>query len=178
MPESLRIRKLQFVGHSLRGKEELISKYLLWEPKHGRRNTRTPSTTYLDQLKRGTDLRMKELKNIMEDREEWKKLVGDVRVRSKLIDFIEILPFIMTVSAISSALWPENITIVIISIAGFYNYNFSKLLLTIDIHHFGCLHLLLRLCPALFRPLSPSIKLQILLLCFHTFLTEVVGRSC
>ena len=29
-----------------------------------------------------------------------------------------------------------------------------------------------------FNPLSPSIKLQILLLCFHTFLTEVVGRSC
>ena len=28
------------------------------------------------------------------------------------------------------------------------------------------------------NPLSPSIKLQILLLCFHTFLTEVVGRSC
>ena len=25
--------------------------------------------------------------------------------------------------------------------------------------------------------LSPSIKLHILLLCFHTFLTEVVGRS-
>ena len=25
--------------------------------------------------------------------------------------------------------------------------------------------------------LSPSIKLQILFLCFHTFLTEVVGRS-
>ena len=28
------------------------------------------------------------------------------------------------------------------------------------------------------NPLSSSIKLQILLLCFHTFLTEVVGRSC
>ena len=28
-----------------------------------------------------------------------------------------------------------------------------------------------------FNPLKPSIKLQILLLCFHTFLTEVVG-SC
>ena len=26
--------------------------------------------------------------------------------------------------------------------------------------------------------LSPSIKLQFLLLCFRTFLTEVVGRSC
>ena len=29
-----------------------------------------------------------------------------------------------------------------------------------------------------FNPLRPGIKLQILLLCFHTFLTEVVGRSC
>ena len=28
------------------------------------------------------------------------------------------------------------------------------------------------------NPLSPSIKLQILFLCFHTFLTEVVERSC
>ena len=31
---------------------------------------------------------------------------------------------------------------------------------------------------SLINPLSPGIKLQILLLCFHTFLTEVVGRSC
>ena len=28
------------------------------------------------------------------------------------------------------------------------------------------------------NPLSPGIKLKILLLCFHTFLKEVVGRSC
>ena len=28
------------------------------------------------------------------------------------------------------------------------------------------------------NPLSPGLKLQILLLCFHTFLTEVLGRSC
>ena len=31
---------------------------------------------------------------------------------------------------------------------------------------------------AIFNPLSPGIKLQILLLCFHTFLKEVVGRRC
>ena len=29
-----------------------------------------------------------------------------------------------------------------------------------------------------FNPLSPGVKFQILLLCFHTCLTEVVGRSC
>ena len=28
------------------------------------------------------------------------------------------------------------------------------------------------------NPLSPSIKLQIFLLCFHTVLTQVAGRSC
>ena len=28
------------------------------------------------------------------------------------------------------------------------------------------------------NPLNPNIKLQILLLCFHAFRTEVVGRSC
>ena len=29
-----------------------------------------------------------------------------------------------------------------------------------------------------FNPLSLSIKLQILFLCFHSFLIEIVGRSC
>ena len=28
-----------------------------------------------------------------------------------------------------------------------------------------------------FNPLSPDIKLQILILCFHTFLTKVVGEA-
>ena len=32
--------------------------------------------------------------------------------------------------------------------------------------------------PVDFNPLRPSIKLQILLLCFHTFITDVKGRSC
>ena len=31
---------------------------------------------------------------------------------------------------------------------------------------------------AAFNPLIPSIKLKILLSCHHTFLIEVVGRSC
>ena len=34
------------------------------------------------------------------------------------------------------------------------------------------------MCSIHVNPLSPGIKLQILLLLFHTFLTEVVGRSC
>ena len=37
---------------------------------------------------------------------------------------------------------------------------------------------LLRITMDPINPLRPSIKFQILLLCFHTFLTEVLGRSC
>ena len=36
---------------------------------------------------------------------------------------------------------------------------------------------ILNIISSLFNTLSPSIKLQILLLCFQTFLTEVVGES-
>ena len=37
---------------------------------------------------------------------------------------------------------------------------------------------ILKLSACIINPSSPSIKLQILFLCIHTFLTEVVERSC
>ena len=81
--ETLRIRRLKFIGHSWRSKNELISKLLLWEPKQGRQNVGRPSRTYIDQLRNDTGLSTEELKIILEDRDEWRKLVNDVRVRSK-----------------------------------------------------------------------------------------------
>ena len=81
--ESLRVRRLRFIGHSWRRKEELISKVLLWEPKLGKRKRGRPATTYVDQLRNDTGLRTEDLKKIMADREEWRKLVNGVRVRSK-----------------------------------------------------------------------------------------------
>ena len=81
--DSLRIRRLRFIGHSWRRKQELISGVFLWEPKHGRRKRGRPATTYIDQLRKDTGLSIEELKNIMGDREEWRNLVNGVRVRSK-----------------------------------------------------------------------------------------------
>ena len=81
--DSLRVRRLRFIGHSWRRKEELISKVLMWEPKHGKRKRGRPSTTYLDQLRNDTGLSTEDLKRIMGNREEWRKLVNGVRVRSK-----------------------------------------------------------------------------------------------
>ena len=56
---------------------------LLWEPKHGARKRGRPALTYVDQLQNDTGLSIAELKNIMENRKEWMKLVNGVRVRSK-----------------------------------------------------------------------------------------------
>ena len=42
-----------------------------------------PALTYVDQLQNDTGLSIAELKNIMENRKEWMKLVNGVRVRSK-----------------------------------------------------------------------------------------------
>ena len=77
------IRRLRFIGHCWRKKDEVISDLLLWEPKHGARKRGRPALTYVDQLQNDTGLSIVELKNIMENWKEWMKLVNGVRVRSK-----------------------------------------------------------------------------------------------
>ena len=81
--DTLMIRRLRFIGHCWRKKDEVISDLLLWEPKHGARKRGRPATTYVDQLRNDTGLSIAELKNIMGNRKEWMKLVNGVRVRSK-----------------------------------------------------------------------------------------------
>ena len=81
--DTLMFRRLRFIGHCWRKKDEVISDLLLWEPKHGARKRGRPALTYVDQLQNDTGLSIAELKNIMENRKEWMKLVNGVRVRSK-----------------------------------------------------------------------------------------------
>ena len=81
--DTLMIRRLRFIGHCWRKKDEVISDLLLWEPKHGARKRGRPALTYVDQLQNDTGLSIVELENIMENRKEWLKLVNGVRVRSK-----------------------------------------------------------------------------------------------
>ena len=81
--DTLMIRRLRFIGHCWRKKDEGISDLLLWEAKHGARKRGRPATTYVDQLRNDTGLSIVELKSIMGNRKEWIKLVNGVRVRSK-----------------------------------------------------------------------------------------------
>ena len=56
------IRRLWFIGHRWRKKDEVISDLLLWELKHGARKRGRPATTYVDQVRNDTGLSIAELK--------------------------------------------------------------------------------------------------------------------
>ena len=69
--------------HCWRRKNELINKILTWVPKHGKRKRGRPAINYLDQIRNDTGMSIEELQNTMDDRDKWRKLVADVRARSK-----------------------------------------------------------------------------------------------
>ena len=81
--DTLMIRRLRFIGHCWRKKDEVISELLLWEPKQSTRKRGRPVLTYVDQLPNDAGLSIAELKSIIGSRKEWMKLVNGVRVRSK-----------------------------------------------------------------------------------------------
>ena len=59
--DSLRVRRLRFIGHYWRNKDELANKVLMLEPKQGTRRRGKPATTYLDQLKKDTEMSSPEI---------------------------------------------------------------------------------------------------------------------
>ena len=79
----LKAKRLRFIGHMWRKKEELVCQLLMWEPKRGTRKRGRPAVTYVDQLRNDTGLSTEELKNMMEDCEIWKILVDGVLVSLK-----------------------------------------------------------------------------------------------
>ena len=78
----LQERRVKFIGHMWRRKDEIASQMLLWEAKQGTKKRGRPALTYVDQLRKNTELTTEELKNIMDDCEEWRKLVNDIRASS------------------------------------------------------------------------------------------------
>ena len=79
---TLRERRLRFIGHSWRSKDEVVHKLLLWDPKHGKRTSGRPKFTYIDQLVQDTGIGKEDLPTVMEDRNVWRAIVNGVRVRS------------------------------------------------------------------------------------------------
>ena len=59
-----------------------VESILIWEPVHGKRSRGRPCRTYVQQLLEDTSLDINCVEEMMEDREVWRKLVKEIRVRS------------------------------------------------------------------------------------------------
>ena len=71
-------------GHCWRSRDELISDVLLWTPTHGRAKAGRPARTYIQQLCEDTGCCPEDLPRAMNDREEWRERVRDIRATSAI----------------------------------------------------------------------------------------------
>ena len=63
-------------------RDELIRDVLLWNPTHGRAKAGRPARTYIQQLCEDTGCCPEDLPRAMNDREEWRERIRDIRATS------------------------------------------------------------------------------------------------
>ena len=82
--KTIQVRRTRHVGHSWRSRDELIRDVLLWTPTHGRAKAGRPARTYIQQLCEDTGCCPQDLPRAMNDREEWRERVRDIRATSAI----------------------------------------------------------------------------------------------
>ena len=80
--KTIQVRRTRHTGHCLRNRDELISDVLLWTPTYGRAKAERPARTYIQQLCEDTGCSPEDLPEAMNDREEWRERVRDIRAGS------------------------------------------------------------------------------------------------
>ena len=78
------VRRTRHAGHCWRSRDELIRDVLLWIPTHGRAKAGRPARTYIQQLCEDTGCCPEDLPRAMNDREEWRERVRDIRAASTI----------------------------------------------------------------------------------------------
>ena len=76
------VRRTRHAGHCWRSRDELIRDVLLWTPTHGRAKAERPARTYIQQLCEDAGCCPEDLPRAMNDREEWRERVRDIRATS------------------------------------------------------------------------------------------------
>ena len=82
--KTIQVRRTRHAGHCWRSRDELIRDVLLWIPTHGRTKTGRPARTYIQQLCEDTGCCPEDLPRAMNDREEWRERVRDIRATSTI----------------------------------------------------------------------------------------------
>ena len=77
--KTIQVRRTRHAGHCWRSRDEPISDVLLWTPSHGRAKAGRPARTYIQQLCEDTGCSSEDLPEAMNDREEWRERVRDIR---------------------------------------------------------------------------------------------------
>ena len=77
--ETNEARRTRHAGHCWRSRGELINDVLLWTPTYGRAKSGRPTQTYILQLCEDTGCCPEDLPGAMNDREEWRERVRDIR---------------------------------------------------------------------------------------------------
>ena len=74
-------RRMKLAGHIQRHEDLIANPLLLWEPDHGHRERGRPNITFVDTLRKDTDLsNTEEIRQLMNDRELWR---NNIRVRTQ-----------------------------------------------------------------------------------------------
>ena len=82
--KTIQVRRTRHAGHCWRSRDELIRDVLLWTPTHGRAKAGRPARTYIQQLCEDTGCCLEDLSRAMNDREEWRERVRDIRATSAI----------------------------------------------------------------------------------------------
>ena len=80
--KTIQVRRTRHAGHCWRSRDELIRDVLLWTPTHGRAKAGRPARTYIQQLCEDMGCCPEDLPRAMNDREEWRERVRDIRATS------------------------------------------------------------------------------------------------
>ena len=82
--KTIQVRRTRHAGHCWRSRDELIRDVFLWIPTHGRSKAGRPARTYIQQLCEDTGCFPEDLPRAMNDREEWRERVIDIRATSAI----------------------------------------------------------------------------------------------
>ena len=77
--KTIQVRRTRHAGHCWRSRD-----VLLWIPTHGRAKAGRPARTYIQQLCEDTGCCPEDLPRAMNDREEWRERVRDIRATSAI----------------------------------------------------------------------------------------------
>ena len=82
--KTIQVRRTRHAGHCWRSRDELIRDVLLWIPTHGHTKAGRPARTYIQQLCEDTGCCPEDLPRAMNDRQEWRERVRDIRAASTI----------------------------------------------------------------------------------------------